>query len=203
MKNKYLQSTLTGILLLILSLFLTSLVQLYSNQVTSNYLSDIILDNVPAFPWPSILVNLLIWGSLGVSASILIIVLFHPGYAPFALKSVALLYFIRAIFISLTHLKVHPGKIPVEYGELGRLLYGSNDLFFSGHTALPLMAALIFWDIKLVRYCLICVSVIFGVSTLLAKSHYSIDVLAVPFMVYGIFVLATKLFKKDLSFENS
>jgi membrane-associated phospholipid phosphatase len=38
----------------------------------------------------------------------------------------------------------------------------------------------------------------FGASVLLAHVHYSIDVFAAPFIVYGVFVIAAKVFPAGL-----
>src|SRR3989344_5297911 len=70
-------------------------------------------------------------------------------------------------------------------------------LFFSGHTGMPFLVALIFLNNKMVRYVLLSLSFIFAVAVLLAHIHYSIDVLAAPFMAYCIFKIAQYLFPRD------
>lgn len=57
--------------------------------------------------------------------------------------------------------------------------------------------ALIFWDNFRARFVLITLSFVFAVAVLLAHIHYSIDVLAAPFMAYGIFGIAKRLFPRD------
>lgn len=195
------KSVIVGLISLVFAGFVVGQVQKYINQAPGNPVGDLILDNLPPFPWPELLVNTLIWGSILTAFSILLITLSKPEYLPASLKTIALLYFVRAFFISLTHLKVHAGKIiPDQADTLTQLLYGSNDLFFSGHVALPFVASLIFWKIKPIRYYLLIATLFFAIGTLWAKSHYSIDVFAVPFMGYTIFVIARRLFKKD--FKN-
>jgi len=203
-ESSFRKSVLMGLLWLLVAGFLTSLAQKYANQAPGNPVGDIILDNLPAFPRPDTLICFLIWGSLTIALSILIIGLLNPRYLPAGLKTIALLYSTRAVFICLTHLKTHPDKIAADgYGSLGKLLYGSNDLFFSGHTALPFLAALIFWEVKWARYYLLSAAVVFAIGTLCAKSHYSIDIFSVPFIGYGLISLARRLFKKDFRYLNA
>lgn len=198
--RRFWQSSLWGVLMLTMSGLAVSIAQDYGNRAYGNPVGDLILDNLPPFPWPKLLVNFLIWGSLTLAASVLLITLANIRYFPATAKTIALLYFVRAFFISLTHLKVHSGKIVIDQNALTTLLYGSNDLFFSGHTALPFVTALIFWKIKAARYCFLATSALFAAGTLLAKSHYSIDVFVVPFMSYGVYKIAQRLFRKDFEY---
>ena len=72
-----------------------------------------------------------------------------------------------------------------------------GNFFYSGHTAFPFLLALIFWDNKYLRYLFLFLTVFFGASVLLAHVHYSIDVFAAPFIVYGMFIITTRLFPHD------
>jgi membrane-associated phospholipid phosphatase len=140
---------------------------------------------------------------LGLGIATLLVGVANPKHLPAGLKTIGLMYLIRAIFITVTHLRVHADKLSLEsYSGIEKALYGSNDLFFSGHTALPFITALIFWNIKPLRYAFLCASAIFGIGTLLAKSHYTIDVLAAPFMAYAIYQLARFLFRKDFTYQE-
>jgi membrane-associated phospholipid phosphatase len=57
--------------------------------------------------------------------------------------------------------------------------------------------ALIFWNKFPVRVVFLSLSLVFAVAVLLAHVHYSIDVLAAPFMTYGIFEIARYFFPRD------
>jgi membrane-associated phospholipid phosphatase len=88
------------------------------------------------------------------------------------------------------------------YG-LYHLVTFQGNFFYSGHTAFPFLLALIFWDNKYLRYLFLILTVFFGVSVLLAHVHYSIDVFAAPFIVYGMYVITAKLFPRDYALFNS
>jgi hypothetical protein len=63
---------------------------------------------------------------------------------------------------------------------LNSIFYG-GDLFFSGHTGLPFLAALAFWHIPTLRIFYLASTWYFGTVVLLGHYHYSIDVLAALF----------------------
>jgi hypothetical protein len=113
---------------------------------------------------------------------------------------VAVFIALRAFFVAATHLGIYPDQIVPGNGFLDRI-YVALDLqagyFFSAHTGLPFLMALIFWDKRFWRCFYFILSGIFGIAVLLAHVHYSIDVFAAPFMTYSIFKLAEYLFKED------
>ena len=80
---------------------------------------------------------------------------------------------------------------------MGYGIFNGNDLFFSGHTGLPFLLALIFWENKKLRFLFLGFSVLFAVVVLLGHLHYSIDVFAAYFITYTIFHICKFLFKKD------
>jgi len=196
-KKFYLQ-LLTGILFMAFSLFFNYYAQAYTATHSSNYVSDIILDNLPSKNVDVVFLE----GMLIFIAFVTILGLHKPGRIPFILKASALFIFIRAIFITLTHLAppLHSMMvIPASFWE--RLLSGSgDDLFFSGHTGFPYLMALIFWNNKFLRWLFLAASIFFGSAVLLGHLHYSIDVFSAFFITYGVFNIATRLFKKDFEF---
>lgn len=119
-------------------------------------------------------------------------------YTSFAAKVLGVLIFFRAFTINLTNLGMPEGIVPIA----SQMTYG-GDLFFSGHVANTFMLGLIFWEIKPLRYLFIAVSIIFGISAVLGRYHYSIDVISAPFFAYGIYILGKKLFKADYKLINS
>jgi hypothetical protein len=108
------------------------------------------------------------------------------------------------MFVSLTHIGPFPLKLELE-SKLLDFITSGNDLFFSGHTGLPFLIALIFWDHIYIRRLFLVSSVVFGVVVLLAHLHYSIDVFAAFFITYSIYHISLKVFKRDyefFTFEN-
>jgi hypothetical protein len=124
------------------------------------------------------------------------------------LKSISLFVIIRSIFISLTHLGPYPDRIVTDVMQSGLIYFffsyddflwsTGGDLFFSAHTGLPFLIALIFWDIRRMRIFCIISAIFFGIIVLLGHLHYSIDVLAAFFITYGIFHISKKVFAKDV-----
>lgn len=169
---------------------------LYRNRPTSVYVGDLLLDNIPSVDLNIIVIKLALLVIVFGTAYVLT----KPQYVLFSLKAVALTIAVRAFFISLTHVGIHPESILPENGIFDSIYTYLNlqtGFFFSGHTALPFLMALIFWREAAPRTAFLSLSLIFGVSVLLAHIHYSIDVFAAPFMAYGIFKIAQYLFHRD------
>jgi hypothetical protein len=177
----------------------------FSSRVAINAapVRDIFLDNLPLVNLGFIIVGGAI--ALWVFAAGLLIV--HPRYLIFSIKAIALYIVSRAFFFSLTHigpypLQYNPGPRNHGYG-LYHLITFQGNFFYSGHTAFPFLLALIFWDNKYLRYLFLFLTVFFGASVLLAHVHYSIDVFAAPFIVYGMYVITIKLFPHDYALIGS
>ncbi|MDP2665751.1 MAG: phosphatase PAP2-related protein, partial [bacterium] len=173
----------------------------YSERPTSSYVGDLFLDNLPAVDLNLIIIE-------GAFLSIILGTLYllsKPRHILFALKALALFIIVRALFISLTHVGVYPTHIAPGLGFFANIYSYLNfqlGFFFSGHTGLPFLMALVFWDNRTARIVFLSMSLVFGVAVLLAHIHYSIDVLAAPFMAYGIFGIAKRLFPRDYALIN-
>lgn len=168
----------------------------YSLRPTSNHVGDLILDNIPAIDLNLIIID----GALISVVFGTLFILSKPRYVLFSLKALALFIIIRALFVSLTHVGIHPDNIAPGLGFFDGIytyLNFQTGLFFSGHTGLPFLMALIFWQMPRARHIFLWLALIFAVAVLLAHIHYSIDVLAAPFMAYGIFRIAQYLFPRD------
>lgn len=168
----------------------------YSLRPTSTYVGDLLLDNLP-----SINLNyLIVEGALFAIFASVLFVLFRPRYILFSFKALALFIAVRALLMSLTHVGIYPGAVPPGIGFFDNIysyLNLQSGFFFSGHTGLPFLAALIFWESRVARIMLLSLSGIFAVTVLLSHIHYSIDVFAAPFMAYGIFEITRFLFPRD------
>jgi len=183
----------SGLALLAASLTINHFTGLYANLKAGNYVNDILLDNLPVMDVDGLL-------NYGVELFFMFVmycVIIEPKRAPFTLKSVALFYLIRSVSITLTHLGPYPVITPIDPSNLLSTLISGNDFFFSAHTGIPFLIALIFWDEKPIRYIAIVASIIFGSAVILGHLHYSIDVFAAFFITYTIFHIAIKLFPRE------
>jgi hypothetical protein len=159
---------------------------------------DIILSNIPVFD----IYGFIIVSTLCFTFIITLIVISKPKYILFTVKSLALFIIIRSFFISLTHLWIQPHEITFDSDTIWFSIYDiiyntKNDYFFSWHTWLPFLFALIFYNQKILRNICFIISFIFGTSVILWHIHYSIDVFSAPFMTYSIYSISKILFKKD------
>ena len=175
----------------------------YSTRPTSIYVGDLLLDNLPAVDLNFLIIEVALFS---IVAGVIYMFSLRPRFILFTLKAIALFIMIRALFISLTHVGIHPSNIyPGDglFDQIYTYLNFQTGFFFSGHTGLPFLMALIFWERFRARIIFLALSLIFGISVLLAHIHYSIDVLAAPFMAYGIFKIAQYFFPRDYKLIES
>jgi uncharacterized membrane protein len=192
--KKFLITAGVAFLFLIAGIVTTYFAIVYATERASNSVTDIILSNVRVFDVDGIF----LYGPVIYWVIIIAYVFYNPKKLPFTFKSIAVFLFIRSLFISLTHIGPFPAHAQISSvtGILGVFANG-NDLFFSGHTGMPFLMALVFWDNKYIRFFSLIASLGFGAVVLLGHLHYSIDVFAAFFITYGIFHISLKLFKKD------
>ncbi len=164
----------------------------FATARASNHVSDIVLSNIG----PMNVEFFFIYGTFAEFAVLAALLLWRPQRLPFALKGVALFLLIRAVFISATHIAPFPVE-PRDPAPFLNTIFHGGDLFFSGHTGLPFLAALAFWHSPLLRYFYLALTFFFGAIVLLGHYHYSIDVLAALFITYGIYNMARWLFPRD------
>ncbi len=190
--KEYMSLLSTGIIILIISSFVHYFAGVYATEVASNSVADIILSNTR----PLDVHLIFIYGPVAFWTYVAIICLRRPERIPFVIKNIALFTIIRSVFISLTHIGPFPTEIVVQSDMLKMFLFG-GDLFFSGHTGLPFLMALVFWKNIKLRILFILSAILFGVVVLLGHLHYTIDVLSAFFITYTIFHIAKVLFPKD------
>lgn len=202
--RKFVRSFLMSCLLLLITLIINYFAALYAYERASGAVADIVLSNIPVFDVDLIF----IFGPIVFGVWIAFLCLLNPKTLPFTIKSVAVFVLIRSIFITLTHLGPFPDHAIIDGGSAVLLralsdnpnffLFSTgSDLFFSGHTGLPFMMALVFWKHSLTRTFCIATSIFFGIIVLLGHLHYSIDVASAFFITYTIYIIAKKMFKKD------
>lgn len=193
-------STLTSILFLMFSFFVNFLAGKYADEKGINSVTDIVLSNTRVYDVD----GFFIYWMVAFFVFIFVRCLRYPAQTPYIIKSIALFMLIRSVFVSLTHLGPFPTHATISNDNIiGRLVGKINfwaDLFFSGHTWLPFLMALIFWNHKWLRYVFISASLFFGAIVLLWHLHYSIDVLSAFFITYTIHHICELLRKNDKMF---
>ncbi len=186
-------SLLVGLILLASAFLLNHYASVYNDSETFISVGDAILDNIPTYNMEFFYS----WVMYGLVALVIIYPVFvKPEIIPFALKTFAILYFLRSGFIILTDFGPPFGHFydlsaPGE-DVLSHFIF-RNDLFFSGHTAVPFMGFLLFRKSKL-RWVLLAGTFVEAATVLLMHIHYSIDVFAAPFIASGVYSLSDKLF---------
>lgn len=167
----------------------------YAAEAASNPVTDIVLDNIGVYAVGTIFV----YGPLAMWAFVAVHAMRNPRQIPFVLKTIGLFLLIRGIFVSLTHIAPSPDRIIVSASHAVSVagLASGGDLFFSGHTGLPFLLALIWWQDLRLRLIFIATALFFGTIVLLGHVHYSIDVLAAFFITPTIYRLAGRLFPRD------
>jgi hypothetical protein len=177
-------------LLFIASMFASLLAGHFAAEVASNPVTDIVLSNTPAFN----VGPLFIYGTALFVIFVASISFAHPRRIPFTFLSLALFFFIRAGFVSMTHIAPFPERAVTDFGITAKKYFFGNDLFFSGHTGTPFLMALIFWKDRRLRFAFMSWSIFFAFVVLLGHLHYTIDVISAYFITYTIYCLAEWLF---------
>lgn len=191
--TSYITTFASGVVLFLASSVAYFYSAIYATERASNYVTDIVLSNTRAFDVREIF----IYGPVVLWSFVLILLLNDPKKIPFTLKAVSLFVLIRSVFVSITHLGPFPTQIAIDPLNFLASLMTDKGYFFSGHTGLPYLLALLFWNNFLLRTIFFASSILFGIVVLLGHLHYSIDVLAAFFITYSIYRLAEIFFPKD------
>ena len=193
LNKDFILSSASALLLLIISLIINYYAGSFATHNVSNSVTDIILDNIKTRDVEMVF----IYGTLAFWIGTITILLIKPKRIPFVLKSIALFIFIRSASISLTHIAPFAEQINIPDNRIIHYFTFGGDLFFSGHTGLPFLLALIFWDHRIIRYVYLLTSITFAVIVLAGHYHYSIDVFAAFFITPTIMQLCNLFFDRD------
>lgn len=196
-EGKYLWNLFEGFVLLGLSLIANYYAALYAASSASGSVNDIVLSNTRVYDVD----GMFTYGAIAMGLFIAGVCVWQIRSAPFVLKSIALFVVIRSFFVSLTHISPYPMHVIIHSAFFNNAyfngIFGGDDLFFSGHTGLPFLMTLIFWEFLPLRIIFTSLSITFGTVVLLGHIHYSIDVFSAFFITYGIFHLALHFFGSD------
>jgi hypothetical protein len=186
-------SILFSVLFFVLANVINQFASNYVDKVTTAAVPDLILDHVP----PINLEFIYIYGViflvfvLAVYVFFFRITEFHKVIGQFSL-----LILIRSFFMIFTHLGTPAGSIVLENPPLIYDFFNfHNDFFFSGHTAVPFMAFLLFRKEKIGRLFLF-MTFILAATVLLMHRHYSIDVFSAFFITYATYEFGRWFFRK-------
>jgi hypothetical protein len=187
--HKYL--ILLSLVFLVLATFLDYFAGSYVRKVGSAVSPDLILDHIA----PINLSFLFVYGYITIILILFLYpLLFKVRKFHMVISQFSLLIMVRSFFIIFTHLKTPVDAIAVKFPWMISYLSFQNDLFFSGHTAVPFLGFLIFKG--RIRYFFLAASIAMGAIVLLMHLHYSIDVLSAFFITYGTYKIGVWFFKK-------
>lgn len=122
-----------------------------------------------------------------------------PEKIPAVILAYSLFFIIRGICIASTHIGIPPDHVIPTMKGIEIVNFFRNDLFFSGHTGVPFLAALLVWKDRVWRYIFLLTSVIMAYTVLSMRLHYTIDVIGAYFITYGIFHIAEYLYTRTSS----
>lgn len=128
----------------------------------------------------------------------LIALSYHPRCFVIALQSYTLMVIFRMVSIYLTPIEAPEGIIVLEdpFFLLGTGRVILKDLFFSGHTATLFLLFLTAQNKKLKWFLLVCTFLV-GITIMLQKVHYSVDVFIAPFMAFCAFKIVMYFHKSQ------
>ncbi len=121
---------------------------------------------------------------------------YYPRRMPYFLGTIGLLVLVRTVFIAVNPLGAPEGMLNLNASYLFQPLRGvlafDNEFFFSGHTALPYLYALMLRE-NWLRLPFLGISVLMAVSVLLTRNHYTMDVLGAYFITYTVYRMSRHL----------
>lgn len=192
--RKYSIEILISLFLIFLAVFVSIKSSSYAENRQCNSLDDIILNLIPPIKEFSIL--FVFWPSIVCLVLIVYLLFFKMNRILETSFQISLIYIIRSITITLVSL-CPPKKTLLPYltNYVGNPYIFNNDLFFSGHVALPFLCYLIFRKEKIGKFFLFS-SILMAITVLAIHAHYSIDVVGAFFISYSSFKIGEEILKK-------
>lgn len=153
---------------------------------------DLILDRLPAVDMSF----LFVYGYMAlIIAMFAQPVLFRVRTLHVVAIQFSLLLMLRSVFMIFTHLETPAGSVAVGFPWFFEKLYFENDMFFSGHTAMPFLGFYLFRHSPF-RYVFLVGAAVMGMVVLAMHLHYSIDVFGAFFMTYCSYRMGLRVIRK-------
>ena len=169
-----------SLVLIAVAMYLDYLAGVYVSSTYSIQVPDLILDHVE----PVDLDFLFVYGYVAlITGLVLYPLFFHIRIFHIAISQLSLLVMLRSLFMIFTHLETPPDSVPVHFPSVFGKLYFENDMFFSGHTAIPFLGFYLFHTSP-IRYVFLAGSIVMAITVLVMHLHYSIDVFSAFFITY-------------------
>ena len=190
----YVWSLVAGIAIFVAAYFVNYWASVAHDQVHYAPVGDLILNWLPTYDLEFIFT----WGIWTlVALTILYPTIFKPELWPFVLKTFGILFLVRSCFITLTDIGPPEGffyenGVTVGTNPLRELIF-RNDLFFSGHVAIPFLSFLLFKDSKF-KWVMLVGAILEAITVLVMHIHYSIDVFSAFFITHGVYAISNKVF---------
>jgi hypothetical protein len=190
LSHKYLIAL--SVVFLVIASVLSYYAGIYVQNTPGVSAPDLILDHIPTVD----LDFLFIYGAIAIVVILFLYpILFKMQELHKVISQFSLLILVRAAFITFTHLSTPAGALKFKIPWIFSFLDFQNDLFFSGHTAIPFLGFLLFKDSK-IRWFFLAASIIMAAVVLLMHVHYTIDVLSAFFIAYGTYKIGAWFFEK-------
>ena len=113
--REHVRSLVNALILLALAIIFQYYASAYVNRTPSNSVADLFLSILPVVNLNFIIVE----GALCAIGISILLILAKPQYLLFTLKAAAIFIATRAVFISVTHIGIYPGRCrPRSHGDL-------------------------------------------------------------------------------------
>jgi hypothetical protein len=183
LRNKtFVMHFILSLMLCVISFYASNKISSIKDTIGGPPLKDLLLDYLPVYQ-TSALYNmfcLVVW---------ILLIIYHlgsPSKLPYLFFCFAIFFLLRSFFISLTHMGPPEGMSTDQF--FSSFNQFKSDLFFSGHTGAPFLLACLSNE-KGIKIICILFSILMGISVMLTRLHYSIDVFASFFIVHSLSVL--------------
>jgi hypothetical protein len=178
-----------SLIIVVIAGFLDYYSGVYVTRVKAGEVPDLILDHIGPYNLKAVY----IYGYLIlIFALFLYPLILHIRMLHITISQFSLLVMLRALFMIFTHLQSPLDAIPVSFPWIFKGLSFQNDMFFSGHAAIPFLGYLLFSKSK-IKYFFLAGSILMSVTVLLMHIHYSIDVFSAYFIAACSYRIVNKI----------